>query len=121
MGLSSALLCVALTVYHEARGEPFEGQLAVARVVHNRAGGMPSRYCRVVYQPGQFSWVALKPRVDTRSKAWASSIRVARSFRSFPDVSHGAMFFHERSDRPYWSRGMIRVARIGGHYFYKEV
>lgn len=121
MGLSSALLCVALTVYHEARGEPLEGQLAVARVVHNRAGGQPSRYCRVVYQSGQFSWVHQKARVDTHSKAWASSVRVARSFRSFPDVSNGAMFFHERRARPHWSRGAVLVARIGGHYFYKGV
>lgn len=45
--------CLASAVYFEARGEPIEGQLAVAEVVLNRAasGRYPAGVCEVVTQP----------------------------------------------------------------------
>ena len=48
--------CIAVAVYHEARGESLEGQLAVARVIMNRAasGRYPGSWCAVVKQPWQF-------------------------------------------------------------------
>lgn len=53
--------CLTEAVYHEARGEPLEGQAAVARVVMNRAK-YPKTFgdsiCKVVYQKRQFSWSA---------------------------------------------------------------
>ena len=51
--------CLASAVYFEARGEPIEGQLAVAEVVLNRAqsGRYPRTVCQVVTQPWQFSFV----------------------------------------------------------------
>src|SRR5687768_14010949 len=51
--------CLAGAVYFEARGEPIEGQLAVAEVVLNRAasGRYPPRICDVVTQPWQFSFI----------------------------------------------------------------
>src|SRR4029434_5577000 len=51
--------CWAAAVYFEARGEPIEGQLAVAEVVLNRAasGEYPSSICEVVMQPAQVSFV----------------------------------------------------------------
>lgn len=48
----------ALVVYHESRGEPIEGQIAVAEVVFNRTlseyGGATS-ITDVIYADGQFS------------------------------------------------------------------
>src|SRR5882672_3747420 len=46
------LRCLALTIYHEARGEPELGKFAVAHVVVNRAHDprFPRRICDVVYQ-----------------------------------------------------------------------
>ena len=57
--LPSDLNCLAQAVYFEARGEPLEGQLAVARVIVNRtqSGLFPEDYCAVVSQRGQFSFV----------------------------------------------------------------
>src|SRR4051812_15099201 len=51
--------CIATAVYFEARGESVEGQLAVARVIMNRAasGQYPTGWCEVVKQPAQFSFV----------------------------------------------------------------
>ena len=51
-------ICLATAVYFESRGEPIEGQLAVADVVINRAasGRYPSDWCGVVKQKAQFSF-----------------------------------------------------------------
>src|SRR4051794_22583710 len=51
--------CLATAVYFEARGESVDGQLAVARVVMNRAasGKYPPSWCATVTQPWQFSFV----------------------------------------------------------------
>ena len=51
--------CIAVAVYHEARGESLEGQMAVAKVIMNRAasGKYPTSWCGVVKQPWQFSFV----------------------------------------------------------------
>ena len=50
--LSDELQCLAGAVYFESRGEPLDGQLAVAQVIINRAEDrrFPSSYCSVVYQ-----------------------------------------------------------------------
>lgn len=51
--------CLAAAVFYEARSETLEGQLAVARVIINRARSERFRptLCGVVTQPGQFSFV----------------------------------------------------------------
>lgn len=48
--------CLALAVWSEARGEPIEGQIAVAEVVLAR--GEP---CEVIQAPGQFEGVERMP------------------------------------------------------------
>ena len=55
--IKSALLCLALTIYHESRGEPVSGQYAVAEVVVNRSQERNLSICDVVYEKNQFSWV----------------------------------------------------------------
>lgn len=48
---------MALCVYHEARGECYEGQVAVAEVIINRvlSPNFPNTVADVIYQPGQFA------------------------------------------------------------------
>ncbi|HIE75488.1 MAG TPA: cell wall hydrolase, partial [Gammaproteobacteria bacterium] len=50
--------CLALNIYHEARGESHDGQVAVAAVTLNRmqSASYPDTVCGVVWQPHQFSW-----------------------------------------------------------------
>jgi spore germination cell wall hydrolase CwlJ-like protein len=52
------LVCMALTIYHEARGENFLMQRAVGHVVMNRiaSGRFRPTICGVVWQNGQFTW-----------------------------------------------------------------
>ena len=50
--ITESLVCIAVAVYFEARGEPSEGQLAVAQVVRNRvvSKDYPDEACEVVKQ-----------------------------------------------------------------------
>ncbi len=56
--ISSALMCLALNIYFEARSESFASQVAVAQVTLNRIESKkyPNDVCAVVKQPKQFSW-----------------------------------------------------------------
>ena len=55
MLISTAALCLALNVFHEARGEFIPGQYAVALVTLNRAEHDPAKVCDVVFKRHQFS------------------------------------------------------------------
>ena len=82
--LSDEANCIAVAVYHEARGESLEGQMAVAKVIMNRAssGKYPTSWCGVVKQPWQFSFVnprsGYMPSVDQHSAAWRKALGVTR-------------------------------------------
>ena len=68
----------------EARGEPFDGQLAVAEVIMNRAasGRYPASWCAVVKQPWQFSFVNPRtgrmPAADRNSASWGRAVAIAK-------------------------------------------
>jgi spore germination cell wall hydrolase CwlJ-like protein len=77
--LAKALVCLALNSYHEAGGEPFHGQVAVAQVVLRRAQYHPAKVCRVVYRPNQFSWTRLRPAPRVSDPvAWERAKAAAR-------------------------------------------
>lgn len=108
---------IARLVHAEARGEPFEGQVAVAAVLLNRveSPSFPNSISGVIYQPLAFESVAngqfnLPPNQE--------NIRAARSALNGWDPTHGALFFWNPSkpvSRWIWSRRIIR--RIGSHVF----
>ncbi|AXK41375.1 cell wall hydrolase [Erythrobacter aureus] len=123
--LSEELQCLAGAVYFESRGEPLEGQLAVAKVIMNRAEDRrwPSSYCAVVYQRSQFSFVknGRMPRIKTGSAAWKRAQAIARiAHRGLWDSSaDDAVYFHAKYVRPGWSRRKVAVATIDTHVFYR--
>lgn len=123
--LSEELHCLAGAVYFEARGEPLEGQLAVAQVIVNRAEDrrFPSSYCGVVYQRSQFSFVkgGRMPKVRTGSAAWKRAEAIARiAHRGLWDSKAGdALFFHANYVRPRWSHRKVALATIDTHVFYR--
>lgn len=123
--LSDELQCLAGTVYFESRGEPLDGQLAVAQVVINRSEDRrwPSSYCGVVYQRAQFSFVknGRMPRIKTGSKAWQRAQAIARiAHRGLWDSSaRDAVYFHANYVRPSWSRRKVALATIDTHVFYR--
>ena len=52
------LHCLATNIYHEARGESYQGKIAVANVVMNRihSNRFPGTFCDVVYQAKYSTW-----------------------------------------------------------------
>jgi spore germination cell wall hydrolase CwlJ-like protein len=117
--------CLATAVYFEARGETVDGQLAVARVVMNRAasGKYPTTWCGVVKQPAQFSFVrhGQFPRIDTASAAWARAQGVARLAMAnvVPSVGTDVLWYHANYVSPSWGRRLNQAQRIGAHIFYR--
>lgn len=124
--MTVALLCLALNVYHEARGEPFAGQVAVAQVTMRRAGYKAERVCEVVMAPRQFSWTGSKKKKPADRAAWGRAVLAAKKALLWAkgvgeDHSRGATHYHARHVKPRWSHGLAPVATIGGHYFYGGV
>jgi N-acetylmuramoyl-L-alanine amidase len=115
--------CLATAVYYESRSESLMGQLAVARVVINRAqsGRFPSSLCGVVTQPRQFSFVrgGRLPTADRNSAQWRNASAIARIALQDGWESHveGALFFHATRVAPGWNRQ--RMAQVGNHVFYR--
>ena len=127
-------LCLAQAIYHEARGESREGQLAVANVIINRAMSKkyPTTICGVVFQNAdkgrykcQFTF-ACDGRSDfgTESGAWSRATKMAQvAFREFqvgdrPGViPNSALYYHTTAVAPSWSNKFDRVATIGSHIF----
>ena len=117
--------CLATAVYFEARGEALEGQLAVARVVMNRAasGRYPSNWCAVVKQPAQFSFVQRGrfPAVDPNCAAWRKAQAITRLAISnaVPSLSQDVLWYHADYVAPSWGRRLSFVQKIGTHIFYR--
>ncbi len=129
---SAELECLALNIYHEARGEPPTGQIAVAHVVLNRAGDgrFPNHVCDVIKDGGevrrhrcQFSWWC-DGRSDkpTDRAAWRASWQMAAAVLTehTADPTAGALWYHADYVSPYWADAMRPVATIGRHTFYLD-
>jgi spore germination cell wall hydrolase CwlJ-like protein len=119
--ITTAVMCLALNVYFEARSEPIKGQQAVAHVTLIRARERNMRVCDVVFEPAQFSWTISDPKV-TNEKAWAAALKVAqRAYRrKSTDPTGGANHYHADYVKPRtWDFAKLtRTATIGRHVFY---
>lgn len=115
--------CLAVAIYFEARGEPLEGQLAVAQVIMNRvrSGRWADSVCAVVSQPRQFSYTHDR-RSDQPQNGYdwevAKAIAMIAATDQWKDVSHNATHFHAARVAPRWAN-LQRVARYGNHIFYR--
>lgn len=138
MILSTALLCLAATIFHEARGETVIGRHAVAQVVMNRADRDPKNVCQVVAARKQFSWAnthfGLARRVDGQlvltkkglpkdQFAWDTAIKIATVALNgrMIDFTQGARFYHVNAVHPIWRKKMQLAKVIGNHRFYRLI
>ena len=123
--LSPDIKCLAQAVYFEARGEALTGQLAVARVVMNRAssGLYPRDYCSVVTQRSQFSFVknGRIPNADESSPAWLRAKAIAQIAHQdlWESEAGDALYFHASYVKPGWASRKTQLARIDTHVFYR--
>ncbi len=111
--------CLATAVYFEARGEPLEGQLAVAQSILNRvaSGRYAASACGVINQPGQYSFA--HARLPSAGQDWRTALTIAAIARSgqFRQVAPRAISFHATRVNVAWN--MTKVAQIGNHVFYR--
>jgi N-acetylmuramoyl-L-alanine amidase len=117
--------CLATAVYFESRGEPLEGQLAVANVVINRAqsGRYPTDWCGVVKQKAQFSFVrnGQFPHIDAGCEAWAKAQAIARiaAKNLMTELPQDVLWYHANYVAPRWRNSLTKVSQIGAHIFYR--
>lgn len=122
-GVSRELECLAGAIYFEAKSESLEGQLAVGRVVINRArsGRFPASYCGVVFQRSQFSFIRgnAMPPINRASRDWQEAVAIAKiaNANAYPSPAEGALFFHATRVSPNWR--LTKVARVDNHVFYR--
>ena len=91
----------------EARGESYECQVATAEVIRKRNSTQGIYGCKAEINEPAWGW-------DRAKKAWAAS--------ATSNLSKGATHFESTSFKtPYWASGMVQVAQVGKHRFYKEI
>lgn len=132
------LKCLANNIYWEAAGEPFMGQVAVARVVMNRVRhGFAGNPCKVVYQKTvvpdldnpegiktvcQFSWVCEGKGIPLRNSSYLQAESIARQVlgqnKWSEEIPSNILFFHNTQVAPGWNYKKTMI--IGNHVFYSK-
>ncbi|MVP01966.1 MULTISPECIES: cell wall hydrolase [Paenibacillus] len=114
---TDALEQMARIIYAEARGESYQGQVAIGAVVINRvqSNSFPDSIPGVIHQRGQFSAVrdgqyAMKPN--------ASAYQAARAALNGSDPTSGALFYYNPDiATSAWSKARPAKTVIGNHVF----
>jgi len=120
-GRISDLQLLARAINGEARGEPYEGQVAVGAVILNRVKDprFPNSIAGVIYQPGAFTAVSdgqINVPIDPNS----SVVKAAQDALNGWDPTYGCVYYWNpatATSKWIWSREI--VTKIGKHYFGK--
>lgn len=120
-GRISDLQLLARAINGEARGEPYEGQVAVGAVILNRVNSpnFPNTIAGVIYQPGAFTAVSdgqINVPIDPNSTV----VKAAQDALNGWDPTYGCLYYWNpatATSKWIWSRQV--VVKIGKHYFGK--
>jgi spore germination cell wall hydrolase CwlJ-like protein len=118
--------CLAVAVYHEARGEILLGQIAVASVVLRRVevGRHWGRKVCDILRPNQLSFMTSNTTFNPIKDldAWAQSLAVAQVMMNLGPLTElrNADHYHTTAVNPVWNKAMPVVASIGVHLFYAD-
>ena len=129
--METALMCMALNIFFEARSEPIQGQIAVAEVTLNRVASddYPNTICEVVLQENsqgcQFSWWCDgKSDSPKEHNSFQTSKSLAKLMiedgQYISVVGKNATHYHTDDIKPYWSDDMVKVEQVGKHIFYTK-
>jgi N-acetylmuramoyl-L-alanine amidase len=110
---------LARAINGEARGEPFEGQVAVGAVILNRVKNskFPKTIAGVIYQPGAFTAVSdgqINVAIDPKSTV----LKAARDALAGWDPTGGCLYYWNpatATSKWIWSRKV--QLKIGKHWF----
>ncbi len=118
-GNTSDVQLLARAINGEARGEPYEGQVAVGAVILNRVkdSKFPNTIAGVIYQSGAFTAVA-DGQINVPIKEGATVVKAARDALNGWDPTDGAIYYFNpatATNKWIWSRPLIKT--IGKHRF----
>jgi len=113
------LQLMARAVNGEARGEPYEGQVAVAAVILNRVKNpsFPNSIAGVIYQPGAFTAVS-DGQINAPIAENSTVYKACQDAMNGWDPTYGAIYYFNpdtATNAWIWSRPLIR--QIGKHRF----
>jgi len=121
IGFVESLFWLSLNIYHESRGEPEIGQLAVAHVTLNRAMEDNKSLADVIFAPNQFSWTFQKKNyAPLEINPLQESLRVALKAMTTQDFTGGSTYYHHITVAPRWAAGKVYTGRYGAHKFYRQ-
>lgn len=114
----------AITIYHEARGESMQGQIAVCHVILNRCLIRAQSIKEVVFAPKQFScFNDGHPPIDDYAALLKAQEAVDRCLAERLEGKnlHGSdHYFATYIAPPSWSKEMALVTTIGKHVFFRS-
>ena len=118
---ASDLQLMARAINGEARGEPYEGQVAVGAVILNRvkSSQFPNTIAGVIYQSGAFTAVAdgqINAPIDENSTVY----KAAQDAMNGWDPTGGCIYYFNpdtATNKWIWSRPVVKT--IGKHSFCK--
>ena len=120
-GRGSDVQLLARAINGEARGEPYEGQVAIGAVILNRVkdSRFPNTIAGVIYQSGAFTAVA-DGQINQAMEDEATVMKAARDAMNGWDPTGGAVYYFNpatATNKWIWSRPLIKT--IGKHRFCK--
>jgi len=118
---ASNLQLIARAINGEARGEPYEGQVAVGAVILNRVkdSRFPNTIAGVIYQSGAFTAVA-DGQINVPIAEGSTVLKAAQDALNGWDPTNGAVYYfnpNTATNKWIWSRPLIKT--IGKHRFCK--
>ena len=118
---TSDLQLMARAINGEARGEPYEGQVAVGAVILNRvrSSSFPNTIAGVIYEPGAFTAVS-DGQINVPIAENSTVYKAAQDALNGWDPTGGAIYYFNpdtATNKWIWSRPLIK--QIGKHRFCK--
>ncbi len=118
---TSDLQLMARAINGEARGEPYEGQVAVGAVILNRVknSSFPNTIAGVIYEPGAFTAVS-DGQINVAIAENSTVYKAAQDALNGWDPTGGAIYYfnpNTATNKWIWSRPFIK--QIGKHRFCK--
>ena len=118
---TSDIQLMARAINGEARGEPYEGQVAVGAVILNRVkdSRFPNSISGVIYEPGAFTAVS-DGQINAALSEGSTVYKAAQDALNGWDPTGGCVYYFNpatATNKWIWSRPLVKT--IGKHHFCK--